>query len=349
MRHLALVVGLLLLVNVVAAQEGGRPGQAAYYAAREEVKGLPLEQAVEVYQKQVVDAYPATEFAAQAVLNISTLYLIAKQYDRALEYADRALADYPTWYLAGHAIRRKCMIFIECLNQPQQALDLLDNEMPKYADVFQAPDLAWIPCYRYDAWVKLGDEKRGLEELDKAVTEVPQVLDQWPFMSRYIPALLAAKQTQKAESVAKGAFACCRVAERELAQMSELVVKSFLGSGEIAKATQFTEAQQDTTKPNPLADVPWPAAGSADKTAMMANCRGSNHTKIVVLLYLGAYNDAFVEATTRLESTPGQSQIATYMDDVSRCLKAKDLNSVRANAFILYATEGKGENPAASF
>ena len=349
MRQALAVVGLFVVLGAQAAlAQDGPPGQDAYRAAVEKAKGAPVEQAVAAYEA-VVKGYPATEYAGQALMNISAVYLVAKQYDKSLEYADRTLTEYPAWYLAGQAVRRKCVVYTGCLDQPQKTLDLLQEAMPKYAAVMLPQDLAWLPCYQADAWIKLGNGAKALEVLRQGVVQIPQALDQPVFTSRYILALLAAGETAQALSAAKGAYACCRMRKAEVDNVSDLVVQSFLKAGEVGNGTQFLAAQSDATKANPLAEVPWPEINSADKATMLNNCHGNKHVETVVLLYCGQVSEAFIEATTAQAQFRQIADVASYVDDVARCLKAKDFNMVRANAYLQYAIDGKGENPAANF
>ena len=326
------------------------PGQAALFATQDKVKGASLEEIIKIYQEDVINKFPGSLYAGQALLNIGSEYLKRGKHDKALELTEQALKEYGNTYLASQAVRRKFAILLYGLDKPQEALDFLDEAMPQYGNRIPSRDKFWLPVYRYDAHKKLGDQKAALEVLQKAIVSTPEVLDSWEFHRRYIIALRSAGKRREVQAAAKGAYACCKFAEADITKMADLVVKSFVTAAEVFKANQFLAAQEDPEKKNPLQDVPWPKiANEEDWKALLDNCHNNEHLWIVALLYFGDYDQALEMATARLGEAGSADTIAACIGDIARCFKAKDLNLVRANQFIKYAKEGEGENPLLDF
>jgi len=351
MRSATMFAIIAVVCCSLAAYAGDRPaGQLALFAAQEKAKGAPLDEVVRIYQEDVIAAFPGSLYAGQALLNIGSAYMEHKQPKRALELTEQALREYGHTYLASQAVRRKFAITLYSLHKPQEALDFLDEAMPQYAKQLPSRDLHWFAAYRYDAHKALGSKEQALKALEDAIITTPQVLDSWEFFRRYIPALQAAGKRQEAQSAAKGAYACCKFSDTEVKRVADLVVKSFVSVAAVFKANQFVACQEDAEKDNPLKDVPWPKIEAPEKwKQLMVNCRKDLHLQIVALLYYGDYEQAVGFAMVRLGEAKDTNVISACVDDIARCFKAKDLNLVRANQFIEYAKEGKGENPLIDF
>ncbi len=324
------------------------PGKRALFDASDKAKTVPLDQGVKLYE-EVIAQFPDTVYAGQALLNIGSLYLQNKLPEQALANAEQALEEYGDTYLAGQAIRRKFVTLAHALNQPQEALDFLDQVLEEYISKFTATDRMWLPVHRYDACRKLGDRKAALSALAEAIVEYPQVLDSWEFKRRYVPALRDAGQRAEALSAAKGAYACCRFTDEEIKRNADLVVTTFTAVGDVVKANGFLAAQENPDAANPLAEIPWPEIADEDKQVMLGNTRGDVHLQVCALLYFGQYDEALGLATMRLAEAKEGDAISACVDSVARCFKAKDLNLVRANAFLSYVQQGEGENPLLSF
>jgi hypothetical protein len=171
------------------------------------------------------------------------------------------------------------------------------------------------------------------------------LLLQWEFHRRYIPGLQAAGMQREALSAAKGAFACCAFREAEIGNATETLVKAWVAVGELQKAGEFLAAQEDPTRPNPLDEVPWPRIDADDKQFMLENVAGNVPAQVQLLLYCGDCDEALNLATASLADAKDPKQIADCIERVARGLKGKDLNLVRANAFLDYVRTGEGKNP----
>jgi tetratricopeptide (TPR) repeat protein len=342
------VVTAFLLPLSGWAQQDMPPGQQALFDASDRAKTVPLDQGVKLYE-QVIAQFPDTAYAGQALLNIGSLYLQNKLPEEALANAEQALEEYGDTYLAGQAIRRKFVTLAHALNQPQEALDFLDQVLDQYLARFGATDRMWLPIHRYDAYRKLGDRESALGALTEAIVEYPQVLDSWEFQRRYVPALRDAGKRAEALSAAKGAYACCRFADEEIRRNADLVVTTFTAVGDVVKANGFVAAQENPEVANPLADTAWPEITDEDKQVMLGNTRGDVHLQVCALLYLGQYDEALSLATMRLAEAKEAAAIAACVDSVARCFKAKDLNLVRANGLMTYVQQGEGGKPLLDF
>ena len=347
-RTLALVVLLLALCGVAIDAQDMPPGKVALFAAQDKAKDAPLEEGIKYYE-EVIAEFPGTVYAGQAMINIGSLYMKNKKWDEALENVEQVLAEYAGSYLIGQAIRRKFALLHYATGRSEEAVTYLEAAVAEYDGRFSARDSAWFPSYRYDAYKTLGEKEEALAVLEEATLLQPEVLEDWEFMRRYIPALQAAGERKEAQSVAKGAYAACKFTENDIKNVANLVVKAFASAGEVFKANQFLAAQEDAEKKNPLHDVPSLEITDEAMEILMEECRGNTHLKIVALLYYGAYNEAINLATERLGEAQNAETIAAAIDDVARCFKAKDLSLVRANQFLKYAKEGEGENPLLEF
>lgn len=306
-----LIAALMLLVAGIAAAADIPPGQAALFAAQEKAKGKPPEEVARIYKEDVIDAYPGSLYAGQALLNIGSVYMENKQYDKALELTEQALREYGSTYLASQGVRRKFAILLYALGKPKEALEFLDEAMAQYGKQIPSRDAHWIPAYRYDAHMKLGDKQAALKALQEAIIGTPEVLDSWEFHRRVIPALQGAGKRREMQSAAKGAYACCKFADAEVEKVVELVVKSFVGNAEVFKANQFLAAQEDAEAENPLQEVPWPEALSEEQWKQVwDNCRRDEHLWVVALLYHGKVDQALEVATLRLGSAGDAEKIA---------------------------------------
>ena len=351
MKHLpSCAVALIACCTLAAHAADIPPGQAALFAAAEKAKEATLEEAVKIYQQDVIEKFPGSVYAGQALLNTAGLYSKHKQHDKALEVCDRTLREYGGTYLIGQAIRKKLGLLIYGLDRPQDAIEFLDKEVTNYQGRLNPTDREWMPLYKFDACKALGDHEAALEVLQKAIVTAPEVLDSWEFHRRYVTALRAVGKRREVQSAAKGAYACCKPAEADVKKVSDLVVKSFVTAAEVFKANQFVAAQEDPENDNPLKDVPWPKiANEEDWELLLDNCRKNQHLWIVALLYFGDYDQALDMATARLAEAGDAARMAACIDDIARCFKGKDLNLARANQFIKHAKEGKGENPLLDF
>jgi len=339
---------LLLLAVSASAQEEMPPGKRALFDASDKAKTVPLDQGVKLYE-QVIAEFPDTVYAGQALLNIGSLYLQNKLPEKALANAEQALEEYGDTYLVGQAIRRKFVTLAHALNQPQEALEFLDQILDEHLGKFSATDRMWLPIHCYDAYRKLGDREAALNALSEGIVEYPQVLDSWEFQRRYVPALREAGKRAEALSAAKGAYACCRFTDEEIKRHADLVVTTFTAVGDVVKANGFLAAQENPDAENPLSAIPWPEIADEDKEVMLGNTRGDVHLQVCALLYFGQYDEALGLATMRLAEAKEAGAISACVDSIARCFKAKDLNLVRANAFLQYVQQGEGENPLLDF
>ncbi len=337
----SLAVGSLACALAVAQDD---PARQAYQEAAEAAKDAPLEEAIALFQR-VIQEFPGTNFAGNAMLAQTERYIAAQMPDEALENAERTLAEYGQVWIGGRALVQKVRVVLHMLRRPQEALDLLIEAVPEYERQLTAFDRSLLTLHEYDARFRLGDRAGALDTLAQGALYYPQVLLQRGFFSRYIPALQAAGMSREALSAAKGAFACCAFSEAEIKSATDALIKSWAALGELEKASAFLAAQEDPEKGNPLDQVPWPRINEDDKQFMLENTAGNVLAQIQVLLYCGDCDEALNQATAGLGDAKEAKQIADCIERIARCLKGKDLNLARANAFLDYAKSGEGQNP----
>jgi len=347
-RAWAVLLAAVLISGVCLAERP--PGQQALFDAQDKVKGKTIEEAAQIYREEVIEAFPGTLYAGQALINIGSLHMTAKQWDEAIKLNDQVLKEYGSTYLASQCVRRRFAILNYGLGKPQEALSALEADMETYLGRVPAKDLHWFAAYRYDAHKTLGDPEKALQVLEEAMLTTPQVLDSWEVARRYVKALQAAKRHDEAQCAAKAFYACCKFAQADIKNAADLVVRSLTSAGEVFKANGFVAAQDDPDRDNPLKDVPWPQIDSDEKwQALMQKCKGDAHLQIVALLHFGDYEQALELAVVRLGEARGNDAITASVNDIARCFKAKDLNLTRANQFIEYAKTGEGDNPLREF
>lgn len=335
----------LLAALVAAAGLGAQPGaDQALASAAKTAYEAPMAEGLAALQA-VVDQYPGSVHAGQAILEMGGVYIRNNLPNESLAGAEAVLEEYGHTYLAGQAFRRKMFLLLDMLHRPQEALDFLLEAVPQYGEQFLAYDNLWVPLYEYDARHRLGDDAAALDALARGALSYPQVLDAPEFFARYLPALRANGLQEDALSGAKGAFACCAFKEADIKQAADSLVKSWIAGGDLGMASQFLSAQTDPQVANPLADVPWPKITADDREAMLATAQGDRKTQVAILLYVGDADAALPLAQAGLSETQDPQQMAEWVERLARCLKAKDLSLARGNALLRYAKTGEGENP----
>ncbi len=336
------IVASAIIQARVYAQED--PARQAYLEAVEAAKDAPVEQAIALYQ-QVIDEFPGTNFAANAMIAQTGQYIAGNMPDEALANAERALAEYGDTRIAGQAITQKSHVLLHMMRRPREALEFLIDVVPQYEHLFYPFNYTQITLHEYDAQFRLGERAGALDSLAQGALHHPQLLNGLEFFRRYIPALLAAGMQQEALSAAKAHFACCAFNETEIKHAADKVVKCWMGLGELEKAGQFLAAQEDPAAENPLADVAWPQIGEENLEFMLDNVAGDVSAQIALLLYAGDCDEAFNLATAGLADAKEAAAIAAWIERIARCLKGQDLSIARANAFLKYIKAGEGENP----
>jgi hypothetical protein len=337
----------LLLAGFLGCSSAGAqddPAHQAYLKAVEAAKEAPVEEAVALFE-EVIREFPASSFAGHSMLAQTERYIAANMPDEALANAERALAEHARAYITGRAFTQKVRVLLYMLRRPQEALDFIIDGAPEYDNLLLPADYAELALYEYDARFRLGDRAGALDALAQGALYHPQLLLRWGFFSRYAPALRAAGMRREALSAAKGAFACCAFNEAEIKSAADGLIKSWVALGELGRAGEFLVAQEDPAKPNPLQEVPWPGVPDDDKEFMLVNTAGNVPAQIQVLLYCGDCDEALTLATAGVGDAKDAKQITGCIEQIARCLKAKDLNLTRANAFLEYVKEGEGNNP----
>ena len=354
MRPLCRAVAAVLIVSVHIPRVDAQPvppAQAALQVAQQKAKTAPLGEAATAYLG-VVQRFPGTDHAAQALAALGNLYNTNKVYDKALECGEAFLATFPDSPHIGKAIRVKCTAL---LNRPggdrSEVLAFLDEVVPQYEERLTAQDHRWFAVYRAEAYRQLKDPEAAAEAFRAGLVQTPGLLDLYDgrYLNQYIENLVRARKPHDAVRMAKGGYACCRFNEEAIKDAANAAVRALMGSGAIHGAQQFLEAQEDPEAENPLTDTKWPELTDEEKQQMLAACGDDQHMQVVVLLFTGDVEQAFGIATARLTDAEKPDEIGRCIDDIARCFKAKDLNLVRANAFIKYAKEGEGENPLPDF
>jgi len=180
---------------------------------------------------------------------------------------------------------------------------------------------------------------------------------------------------------AKLCYMLCAFDEKSIGKARNLVIQALTAKGGPGLATQFVKAQESAEVENPLKDVPLPKltrTGAADallnpvahvvqpdvaqvsqpvnqagQTAqpadLLAAARGYRPARILAQLALGDFAGALADATAEMRDAKTTDQMVRALGDVARCLKAKDLNLIRANQFLEFQRTGKGENPLPTF
>jgi len=316
----------------------------AYLEAVEAAKDAPADQAIGIFQK-VIDEFPGTDYAANALIAQTGQYIVSNMPDEALANAERALAEYGHTRIAGQAITQKSHVLLHMMGRPREALEFLIDVVPQYEHLFYPFNYTQTTLHEYDAQFRLGERAGALDSLAEGALHHPQLLNGLEFFRRYTPALLAAGMQQEALSAAKAHFACCAFNETEIKHAADAVVKCWMGLGEVEKAGQFLAAQEDPGAENPLTDVAWPQIGDEDRDFMLENVAGDVPAQIALLLYVGDCDEALNLATAGLADAREAADTAAWIERIARCLKGQDLSIARANAFLKYLKDGEGENP----
>ena len=159
-------------------------------------------------------------------------------------------------------------------------------------------------------------------------------------------------KTDEAISWAKLRFIEAPFNDKAIKDATNALTKALLAKDLSPVAVQgFLEAQQDPTKPNPLATVPLPFTPAEVTEALKAvpsraKDPAKAHPRLNLLLAGGFHQEAMVLARQVLIENVGSSAGA---EEICRVFKAMDLNLKRGNDFVAYLKTGEGTNPVSEY
>ena len=148
---------------------------------------------------------------------------------------------------------------------------------------------------------------------------------------------------------AKLYYVLCHFTEPEVNHAVKLASKALTLHGGPGEALQFLRAQEEAGAPNPLSRLPLFAV--ADVTTMATAAQENPEAKLNVLLFSGRFDEALDMAMEQMRRAAARDPglMATALRNVARCMKAHDLNVIRANQFLEFHRTGIGENPIYEF
>ncbi|MDQ3814410.1 MAG: hypothetical protein M3347_10715 [Armatimonadota bacterium] len=332
-------------------------------------------QAVALYE-QYLQQHPALHPNVAALLRsyeADILYNAVKNPAAALTLLDQALSTYgpssPPERRAGlgmwlRLVREKAEVLVGEKRLPEAEALWRENLPNIIADAQQwgsggAQGAARL-LHHYIMvleWQNKGAEV--ITVLERVFKEVPWLLSgaaQEPPGSLYdklVSHLLKAERKEDALRWAKVQYLLCNFDTPALERATKLVGRAWASQEAFPAIAAFAKAQQDSSAPNPLQTVPLPEWDTGLWRKLLAQAEGPQPAvhigaseRITLLLALGEWQQAMLQARRVIMDNPTDAQ---GVRDVARVFKAKDLNVVRANAFLQFYQSGEGPNPITAF
>jgi hypothetical protein len=191
-------------------------------------------------------------------------------------------------------------------------------------------------------------EKSG--KYDKLLPMLRQVAERGllhdPFYEMMSAGLLRQGEEDEALSWAKARFQVCRFDQDEIKNATQLLMRTWAVSDIDGTLTEaFVKAQSEAGAPNPLAQVKAPPIPAARVQEALGRAGGA-HDRITTMIIGGEWRRAMLEAR-RLTIDSPESPEGTLQ--ICRVFKARDLNLLRANAYLEFLKTKGGTNPIKEF
>lgn len=351
------VVAVTLLAALPVAAQNATPAalpdlaelspQEAYALANELWREGRKDDAAAVCRQLVADeqAQPAHRAGAHWIL--AQFYHDAeREAVEAIKHLRIIERDYPdseAW-VSGIAPYVLVGLILYRSRDPAAAVTLAEEYLVTLGARMSPLNRARLTLRLADAHGQTGNTDVAEGLLAVSVPDCLPILDQRWYHEKSLEVQLANRSDDAALSTARIAFALCKYNAGEIETAVALVRRAFLATDRPAEATQFLLALGDPDRPSPLAEVPLPALSEADTQALLDAAGDDPVLRITAYLYLGRHEEALATALEYLRRTAPE-QAARAVVQVPRCLKALDLNLVRANQFIEFIETGEGVNP----
>ncbi len=308
---------------------------------------------------QFAKAHPELDPWLDVALAKTTIDLTAdgvKDDARAMALCDEALRRHEKEPAIIQPVGSKARLLIRA-QRPAEAVALIEQYWSQFPATHR--DYAEYCLQQYCTALELvGKKEKVLPILQSSVVSVPWLLDEakqtpkgWIY-EWLVQSLTAQNNTAEALSWAKVRFMTCEFGADAVERSSRALTKVWVArelSPKSAKA--FSEAQQDPSKPNPLAAVKLPGIDpkTLEETQIKSfGVKGADliHARISLLLLAGKLPEAMATARQLLMDDP-ESAAATQ--ELCRVLKAAYLDVAHPNAFIEFLKTGEGTNPLEAF
>ena len=253
--------------------------------------------------------------------------------------------------LDGRSNLQKMAVRIELgENQLPAAQKRLESAWPLALNHFVAD---WVKLRR-DLYVQQGKEAEVIPMIRATLLQRLQIYQSFDLsLCQMMASELSARgQDEEALKWAKLNFVLCPYEQGPLQDAAQLLAQTWLAkdlSPTTAKA--FAVAQTEEEAPNPLQEIALPKLEAPFTEAMAAalgpaKTRGDLGTVVGLLLLEGDTRSAMLSARTQLVASAGSPE---SLRQVARVFKARDLNLVRANQFLLAYQNGQDTNPLPAF
>ncbi|MGD9495358.1 MAG: tetratricopeptide repeat protein [Armatimonadota bacterium] len=286
--------------------------------------------------------------ASWALYRLCMLSYNERQIDAALGYIQRVVDQYPDSGICrnGYAASYLTAIHLIFTKDYDAAIQVGEEQLARFGPQMAPLERARVVERLAKSYLATGDYDGALRVLQQNVLSYPGLL-RWPeWYQTLFQTHIAHRDYAAALSTARAAYALCDFEEKAIRDAADMVRRGFAVSGEVAKAVQFLQAQEDAQAPNPLRGVPLPQLTDQQREQLRAGAGDDRALRLLVFIYCGDDPATLNEAVDRV-ATAGADEAAAALLDVARAFKAVDLNLVRANRFLDYARTGEGLNPLA--
>ncbi len=347
---------------------------AAYDRVEKQLKGAAPQVAIDTYTKFYESRPKLVPLVGiKVTANIADLYSDKlKNYEKALEIADWGIKKYADEPAVVWLIQKKSQT-LNTLKRPEEAAKVWeDNWNSIVRGATHSED--WLVMYASitlrdanDAYDALGQSEKAIPMLLKAFSAMPFLLDDkaqgqgnwksgWMY-NALIPKLLKANRGDEALSWAKMHYALCSFDKDCIARANTSLGRVWGEQEAYPSIRLFAQAQEEGADPalkNPLSGVKLPVLDEKPLKEHIARLKttpgsalsaGKVKEQITLLLAQSDFGAAMTQARLLLKDKPENPEGALQ---ICRVFKAADLNTRRANQFLLYL-EGKAENPIPAF
>jgi tetratricopeptide (TPR) repeat protein len=324
------------------------PKAAVEYAASLVPQGRAVE-AIEVY-RYVADHAGDDVWAPLALYRMANL--IANQGGNekvrgALAVYEQLKADYPAhWTVTGGGVAAYVARYRYNLREHEQTIEELQQTLQANEANLNSGSWAIAIIQLARAHDALGQHAEAEEALTSRLTGCPLLLRNADYFGLLAKTQIANSKPAAALSTARAGYALCEFEEVAIQRAAELVRRSFIANGELAKGMQFLAAQESEDAPNPLRDVPLSEVPPEQKEAMLRLAAQDVPLQVLIYIYTGDTDIALARAAQHMFEADADHAVAA-LREVARAFKGADLNLVRGNQFINYARTGEGTNPLA--
>ena len=235
-------------------------------------------------------------------------------------------------------------------NQLSGAQKRIESAWPLALNHFVAD---WVKLRR-DLYLRQGKEAEVIPMIRATLLQRLQLYQSFDLsLCQMMASELSARgQDEEALKWAKLNFVLCPYEEGPLQEAAQTLTQVWLAkemSAQTAKA--FAVAQTEQDGPNPLQGIVLPSMDEPFQEAIAAaigpvKARNDLGALVGLLLLQGDTRGAMLSARTQLVASAGSPD---SLRQVARIFKAKDLNLVRANQFLLAYQSGQDVNPLPGF